>query len=202
MARDKIVAGPCGIYVAARGTAKPTPAPSLDLENLPTTLLTNWSLLAAGDYGSAVENNFSESKNDVRGLNDTYKLKKFRSEEGILYSTTLLDLLPDTLAYGFDNQDVETTMPASGVAGYQELDFERGFNVVEHAILVVGMAPFALTDPNDAIMVFWHPAVDIEAPGSFNRNLADPTMPALMADVIKHETLGVGGLVANNADPL
>ena len=202
MARAQMLAGPCHIYDAARGTAKPTPAPSLDLENPPDTLLTNWSLIASGDYGSSVERNFAETKNDVRPLNETYKVKRFRAEESITYTTTLIDMLPETLERLYHGQSVSETAAASGVAGYEELDFERGFAVVERSILMVGMAPYELTDPNDAIMVFWHPSVDIEGPGSFNSELANPSMPSMMIDVIKHETLGVGGLVANNADPL
>ena len=202
MARAQMLAGPCHIYDAARGTAKPTPAPSLDLENPPATLLTSWSLIASGDYGSSVERNFAETKNDVRPLNETYKVKKFRAEESITYTTTLIDMLPETLERLYHGQSVSETAAASGVAGYEELNFERGFAVVERSILIVGMAPYELTDPEDAIMVFWHPSVDIEGPGSFTSELANPSMPSMMIDVIKHDTLGVGGLVANNADPL
>ena len=204
MARAKMVGGPCHIYDAVRGTAKPTPAPSLDLESPPDTLLTNWRLIASGDYGASVERNFAETKNDVRPLNETYKVKKFRAEESITYTTTLIDLLPETLEELFDNQTVTETAAVSGVAGYRELNFERGFAVVERSILIVGAAPYEEADVsgNNAIMVFWHPAVDIEGPGSFNSELANPSMPSLMIDVIKHETLGVGGLVANFDDPL
>ena len=202
MARAQMLAGPCHIYDAARGTAKPTPAPSLNLESPPDTLLTNWTLIASGDYGSSVERNFAETKNDVRPLNETYKVKKFRAEESITYTTTLIDMLPGTLERLYHGQSVSETAAASGVAGYEELNFERGFAVVERSILIVGMAPYELTDPEDAIMIFWHPSVDIEGPGSFKSELANPSMPSMMIDVIKHDTLGVGGLVANNADPL
>ena len=208
MARAKMVGGPCHIYDAARGAAKPTPAPSLDLENAPDTLTVGsvtWNLIASGDYGAAVERNFAETKNDVRPLNETYKVKKFRAEESITYTTTLIDLLPETLQDLFDNQTVTETAAVAGVAGYRELDFERGFAVVERSILIVGAAPYedpGMVSGNNAIMVFWHPAVDIEGPGSFNSELANPSMPSMMIDVIKHETLGVGGLVANFDDPL
>ena len=197
MARDKILAGEIYIYVAARGTVKPAPVPD-DRASLPS----DWTLIAAGDYDSAIEMNFAQEKNDVRTLNETFKVKKFRASEGITYSTSLIDMLPDTLEYLFDNQMVTKTPAASGVAGYQELDFERGFLVEEHAILLIGQAPFAQPNGGEDQMAFWHPAVDIEGPGTFSRDLSNPSMPALMIDIIKHETLGVGGLVANDADAL
>ena len=196
MARDKILAGKCYIYVGDRGTVKPAPVPD-DRASLPT----DWILIAQGDYDSAIEMNFGEEKNDVRTMNETFKVKKFRSGESITYTTSLIDMLPDTLVHLFHNQTVVKTPAVSGVAGYQELDFERGFSVVEKAILLIGQAPFADPNGGEDQMLFWHPAVDIEGPGTFSRSLADPSMPTMMIDVIKHETLGVGGLVANDEAP-
>ena len=102
---------------------------------------TPWVKIAEGDYDSAIEMNFSQSKNDVRTMNETFKVKKFRSEEGITYTTRLLDMLPETFEYLFDNQIVDETPATGTVKGYVELDFERGFSVAEYAILLVGQTP-------------------------------------------------------------
>ena len=85
--------------------------------------------------------------------------------------------------------------------GYLELDFERGFSVVEYSILLIGQTPYDALEGEEK-MLFWHPAVDIEGPGTFSRNLADASMPEIMIDVIKHDTMGVGGLVANHVAAL
>ena len=103
--RAKILAGPCYIYAAPKGTAKPTPVPD-DRGSLPS----DWELIAEGDYDSAIEMNFSQSKNDVRTMNETFKVKKFRAEEGITYTTRMLDMTVESLEYVFDNQTIDETV--------------------------------------------------------------------------------------------
>lgn len=73
-----------------------------------------------------------------RGLGGTGPRKAFRTEEGLLISFQLHDLTLAQYALALNNNTVDTTAAAVGVAGTKDVDLYRGLDVQQMALLLRG----------------------------------------------------------------
>jgi hypothetical protein len=129
----EIVAAPFTVWWAPTGETFP------DVDETPAG---NWTKI-----GTSGDRNYSEDGVTVshqqtveliRVLGSTGPVKAARTEELLVVSFTLFDMLLEQYRLGLDNNAVTTTAAGSGTPGYKEVDLYRGLDVTMLALLVRG----------------------------------------------------------------
>lgn len=131
----EIVAAPLTIYLAAVGTSFP------DVDEAPGG---SWTKLGTsgdknyGDDGVAVS--LPQSIETFTPAGSTLPRKAFRTEEGLEFTFTLVDLTPEQVAKVIDDAAITTTAASSGVPGTKKINLYKGLQVETFALLARGIS--------------------------------------------------------------
>jgi len=129
----EIVAQPFSLYVAAVGTAFPA------IDEDPGA---GWTLVGTSGDLNYTEDGVTVSHAQTvelwRALGSTGPRKAFRTEEEQHVSLMLADISLEQYKIAMNFNEVTTTPPGVGTAGYKSLGLSRGLEVAQRALLVRG----------------------------------------------------------------
>ena len=179
--RDRLVAGPATVYVAATGTAKPV------VEAAPPNA---WSVFALKQYGDELDISFPQSLTAERVFGETAPIKHFRSEEDVTVSLQVKNLDVNVLSYALNRNAVTVTAAGTSQVGRLTMDLERGQTVNTHALLIRYVSAF---DKEWASQI-WLPQVVVENEITLPFRRAEATMYTVVFKAEHHDSLGVGSI--------
>lgn len=126
----EIIAAPFTVWLAPVGEA---------FTDLDSAVAGNWAKLGNSpvnitEDGVTIAN--PQTIEVFRGLGQAAPLKAFRTEEDLMISFVIADLLLETYAKALNDGTVTDTAAGSGTAGFRSLELLRGLSVAEHALMI------------------------------------------------------------------
>jgi hypothetical protein len=134
----EVVGAALTVYFAPVGTAKPTV--DVDPPLAPWTKVGKSGPLNYDDDGLVIDH--QQSFNPWRALGHAGIRKMFRTEEGMMYRLTLVDLTLESYSLALNSNAVTVTPAGVGTAGVRKLGLSRGLSVATVALLVRGPSPY------------------------------------------------------------
>lgn len=133
----EIIGSPALVYVAPSGTAFPT---------VPFEALTNpWTLVGtAGDLNyddEGVRIQMMQTIVEFRALGDSGPRKAFRTEEGLKFGLTIVDMTLEQISHALNGNTV-TDVPPGAEAGYRWIGLSRGLAIATYAMIARGPSPY------------------------------------------------------------
>ena len=139
---EEIIVSPYEVYLAVTGTAFPLidVAPAAAWKKLGTSGNKSMS-----EDGVAV--NHPQTIQEFRAYGSTGPIKAWRTEESLVLSFTIIDLLLEEYQRIINDNSITTVAAGSGTAGHKRFSLLRGSDVNLKALLVRGPSPY-LADHN------------------------------------------------------
>ena len=129
-----------------------------------------------------------ETKEKQMTLGSTVARKKFRTEEAVTLSVSVLDLTVETFAKTMNDATVTETAAATMVPGVRSFPLKRGSKVAEMACLMRGQSPY-----DDAMTAqYWLPLADITIDGDLTYVKGVGVFVPVMFEGLDDVTSGLG----------
>lgn len=131
----EIVAAPLTVYVAAVGTAFP------DVDEAPGGSWTKLGTSGDKNYNDdGVTVGHPQTIETFTPAGSTVPRKAFRTEEGLTFGFTLVDLSPTQYAKVLDDAAITTVSASSGTPGTKKIALYKGLQVETFALLARGLS--------------------------------------------------------------
>lgn len=194
----EIIAAPFTVYTAPVGEVFPliNAAPAGNWAKLGTSGDANYA-----EDGPQVSHPQTVVYHRVAGR--TAPVKATRTGEDLMVTVTLFDLALEQYTKIIGNVAVTVNPPASGIAGFREIDLHRGLSMAEFAVLVRGVSPYGAGASADFNMQYQVYRTVVDSSPTVVLRKGDPPAGLLFTfTALWDATAGqLARLLAQDADP-